>query len=54
MHTVADARNRDYQVEVPVDCVTSFDEAAHVWALQNMEEGVGAKLTSVGDLDKQM
>ncbi|MFC1979785.1 cysteine hydrolase family protein [Chloroflexota bacterium] len=52
MNTVADARNRDYQVEVPVDCVASFNEAAHEWALQNMEKGVGAKLTSVGDLDK--
>ena len=50
MHTVADARNRDYQVEVPVDCVASFNEAAHDWALQNMERGVGAHLTATGDL----
>ena len=40
MHTVADLRNRDYEVEVPVDCVASFNEAAHEWALQNMEKGL--------------
>jgi nicotinamidase/pyrazinamidase len=50
IYTVADARNRDYQVEVPVDCVASFNEAAHEWALQNMERGVGAHLTTTGDL----
>lgn len=46
MHTVADARNRDYEVEVPVDCVASFDDAKHEWALQNMQK-VGAKLTRI-------
>jgi nicotinamidase/pyrazinamidase len=45
MHTVADARNRDYHVEVPVDCVASFDEEAHRWALQHMHKVLGAKLT---------
>ena len=29
LHTVADARNRDYRVEVPADCVATFDEEAH-------------------------
>jgi len=43
---VADARNRDYQVEVPVDCVASFDEKAHHFALEHMERVLGAKLTS--------
>jgi len=47
MHTVSDARNRDYQVEVPVDCVASFDEKAHHFALEHMEKTLGAKLTSV-------
>ena len=46
LHTVADARNRDYQVEVPVDCVASFDEKAHHFALEHMEKTLGAKLTS--------
>jgi len=47
-HTVADARNRDYEVEVPVDCVASFDEEAHRFALKHMEKVLGAKLISVG------
>jgi nicotinamidase-related amidase len=48
MHTVADARNRDYPVEVPVDGVASPDEQAHEFALEHMEKVLGAKLTSVG------
>jgi nicotinamidase-related amidase len=47
MHTVADARNRDYTVEVPVDCVTSFDPEAHKWALSHMQKILGARLTGV-------
>ncbi len=43
---VADARNRDYEVEVPVDCVASFDEKAHYFALEHMEKVLGATLTS--------
>ena len=46
MHTTADARNRDYQVEVPTDCVASFDSQAHDYALQHMERILGAKLLS--------
>jgi len=46
LHTVADARNRDYEVEVPVDCVASFNETAHRFALEHMEKTLGAKLTS--------
>jgi nicotinamidase-related amidase len=52
MHTVADARNRDYEVEVPVDCVASFDEKAHHFALEHMEKILGAKLISVGGVTK--
>ena len=44
MHTVADARNRDYKVEIPVDCVASPDEAAHRFALEHMEKVLGARL----------
>ncbi len=47
MHTVADARNRDYAVEVPVECVASFDAGAHRWALAHMEKVLGARLTHV-------
>ena len=44
MHTVADARNRDYKVEIPVDCVASIDEVAHRFALEHMEKVLGARL----------
>ena len=44
LHTVADARNRNYEVEVPVDCVASFNEVAHRFALEHMEKTLGAKL----------
>jgi len=46
LHTVANARNRDYQVEVPVDCVASFDEKTHYFALEHMEKVLGARLTN--------
>ena len=48
LHSTADARNRDYNVEVPVDCVASSDEKQHKWALEHIEKVLGAKLTSVG------
>src|SRR3972149_1412063 len=44
MHTVADARNRDYPVEVPADCVATFDGDAHRFALQHMEKILGARV----------
>ena len=46
MHTAADARNRDYQVEIPTDCVATFNPDAHRYALQHMETILGAKLVS--------
>ena len=52
LYTVADARNRDYEVEVPTDCVASFNEAAHRFALEHMEKVLGAKLTSIGGVAK--
>ncbi len=52
MHTVADARNRDYAVEVPADCVASFNPEAHKWALEHMQKVLGARLTSVKELTK--
>ena len=44
LHTTADARNRDYPVEVPVDCVASFDSGAHTWALGHLQNILGAKV----------
>jgi nicotinate phosphoribosyltransferase len=46
-HTVADARDRDYTVEVPVDAVASFDYKAHRYALEHMEKVLGARLVNV-------
>ena len=46
LHTVADLRNRDYAVEVPADCVASFDPEQHEWALDHMEKILGARLTN--------
>jgi len=48
LHTVANARNRDYQVEVPLDGVASFDEKAHHFALEHMDKVLGAKLITLG------
>jgi len=48
MHTVGDARNRDYDVEVPVDCVASFNEEGHRFALEHMDRVLGAKLVLPG------
>ncbi len=42
MHTVAGLRDRDYRVEVPRDCVASFDPEAHDFALRHMEKVLGA------------
>ncbi len=47
MHTVADARDRDYEVEVPADCVTSFNTEGHRFALEHMDKVLGAKLVTV-------
>jgi nicotinamidase/pyrazinamidase len=44
MHTTSDARNRDYPVEVPMDCVATFDPDAHRWALDHLEKILGAKV----------
>ena len=44
LHTTADARNRDYAVEVPTDCVATFDPAAHTWALGHLQKILGAKV----------
>lgn len=44
MHTVSDARNRDYAVEVPEDCVASFNPDAHKFALGHIQAILGAKV----------
>ena len=44
LHAVIDARDRGYEVAVPVDCVASFDKKAHSFALDYIEKVLGAKL----------
>ena len=44
MHTVSDARNRDYEVEVYSDCVSGPDPEAHRWALSHCRRVLGAKV----------
>src|SRR3990172_6802909 len=44
LYTVADLRNRDYEVEVPRNCVASFDNRAHRFALEHMRRVLGAKV----------
>jgi len=51
LHGVSESRVRHYPVEVPVDCVASFDEKAHTWALDYMEKVLGAKLTRVSAIE---
>ena len=46
LHTTSDARNRDYPVEVPADCVATFNPEAHRWALKHIQEILGARVVS--------
>ncbi len=45
LYTVADARSRDYAVEVPAECVTTFDPEAHKFALSQLKTVLGAEVT---------
>ena len=45
LHTTSDARNRDYNVEIPKDCVASFNVDAHHWALRHASDILGANVT---------
>ena len=44
LHTVSDARNRDYAVEVYSDCVSGPDPEAHRWALSHCQRVLGARV----------
>jgi nicotinamidase/pyrazinamidase len=46
LHTTADLRNRDYPTTVLTDCVASFDEEQHAFALHHMGTILGARLES--------
>lgn len=44
LYTAADARYRDYDVEVPADCVATFDPQAHEFALREMQSVHGVNV----------
>jgi nicotinamidase/pyrazinamidase len=46
LHTAAGAAMRDYRVEVPTDCVADFDPDMHAFALRQMKEVFGIRLTT--------
>ena len=50
LHTAAGAAMRDYLVEVPTDCVADFDPEMHQFALRQMKEVFGVKLTTSQEL----
>ena len=54
LHTAADARNRDYFVEVPVDCVAAMSLRAHRFALGHMEKVLGVVLTRFGGVRRSL
>ena len=47
LYTAAEARYRDYAVEVPADCVATFDPDAHTFALKQMQTVLGANVTGL-------
>ena len=44
MYAVADLRNRGYSVTVYADCVASFDQEAHAFALNHIKKVLGAQV----------
>jgi nicotinamidase-related amidase len=44
MHTVADARKRGWKVDVPAKLCASFDRNNHEWALEHMQNVLGAEI----------
>ena len=44
LYTAADARMLNYDVTVVKDCVSSFDEKAHDFALNEMENTLGVQI----------
>jgi nicotinamidase-related amidase len=44
MYSVADLRNRGYPVKIYADCVASFDQSAHDFALKHIERVLGGQV----------
>lgn len=49
LYTTADLRNRDYQVIIPANAVTSFDPDSHAFALKHMAEILGVQVVDSYD-----
>ncbi len=49
LHTAASAREMGYEVEVPADCVASFDALNHDFALRHMEKVLGVHVSAPSD-----
>ena len=47
LFTAADAMYRGYDIEIQVDCVASYDEDGHKFALKHMQKLFGAHLTGL-------
>lgn len=46
LHTAIDAYNLGYSIVIPENCVTSFNEKGHEWALEHFSTVLGAKVIS--------
>ncbi|MBN1153137.1 MAG: nicotinate phosphoribosyltransferase [Dehalococcoidia bacterium] len=46
LYTACRARELGYEVEVPANCVATFDEKHHAFALEHMEKTLGVKITT--------
>ena len=42
LHTAVDAYNLNYHIIIPKNCVASFNQAGHDWALTHFEYSIGA------------
>lgn len=44
LHTAVDAYNLGYKIVIPKNCVASFNQAGHEWALTHFSDTLGAKV----------
>lgn len=44
LHTAVDAYNLGYSIVIPENCVTSFNQKGHEWALDHFKTALGAKV----------
>src|SRR5699024_5276158 len=44
LHTAIDAYNKGFKIVIPENCVASFDQGAHEWALSHFNNILGAQV----------